>query len=70
MPPLTGRIVAAWPSFAFVGAYGMLMGQLRATEPRELDPGGTSPVEGGRTALPGIGLLAGDCGAMLGYRRS
>ncbi|MEV5576639.1 DUF2637 domain-containing protein [Spirillospora sp. NPDC052269] len=28
-PTITGRVVAAWPSFALVGAYEMLMSQLR-----------------------------------------
>jgi hypothetical protein len=30
-PSLIGRLVAAWPSFAFVGAYELLQGQLRAS---------------------------------------
>jgi hypothetical protein len=28
-PSLVGRLIAAWPSFAFVGAYHLLQGQLR-----------------------------------------
>ncbi|WP_248959839.1 hypothetical protein [Sphaerisporangium perillae] len=30
-PTLIARIVAAWPSFALIGAYEMLMGQIRHT---------------------------------------
>ncbi|MFC4914082.1 DUF2637 domain-containing protein [Actinomadura gamaensis] len=32
-PTTTGRIIAAWPSFALVGAYEMLMSQLRSRAP-------------------------------------
>lgn len=28
-PTVTGRVIAAWPSFALIGAYEMLMGQVR-----------------------------------------
>lgn len=28
-PSLIARIVAAWPSFALIGAYEMLLGQIR-----------------------------------------
>lgn len=28
-PTIVGRVIAAWPSFAFVGAYHLLQGQLR-----------------------------------------
>ncbi|MEV5749859.1 DUF2637 domain-containing protein [Actinoallomurus sp. NPDC052308] len=34
-PTVVGRVIAAWPSFAFVGAYHLLQGQLRM---RLLDP--------------------------------
>jgi hypothetical protein len=33
-PTLVGRLIAAWPSFAFVGAYELLQGQLRAAHRR------------------------------------
>ncbi|WP_433177439.1 DUF2637 domain-containing protein [Actinoallomurus sp. CA-150999] len=36
-PTVVGRVIAAWPSFAFVGAYHLLQGQLRS---RLSDPGG------------------------------
>jgi hypothetical protein len=39
-PNVTGRVIAAWPSFALIGAYELLMRQVRhsaatGTEPRE-----------------------------------
>jgi hypothetical protein len=30
-PSLTGRVIAAWPSFALIGSYELLMRQIRAT---------------------------------------
>ena len=30
-PTVTGRVIAAWPSFALIGSYELLMGQVRAT---------------------------------------
>lgn len=39
---LVGRLIAAWPSFAFVGAYHLLQGQLRALPWRR-------PVEDGQS---------------------
>jgi Protein of unknown function (DUF2637) len=30
-PTATGRVIAAWPSFALIGSYELLMGQIRAT---------------------------------------
>ncbi|MEU9891473.1 DUF2637 domain-containing protein [Sphaerisporangium sp. NPDC051011] len=41
-PTLIGRVIAAWPSFALIGAYEMLMGQIRAyarTPARVEEPG-------------------------------
>jgi hypothetical protein len=57
-PTLIGRLVAAWPSFAFVGAYEMLQGQLRAshqTEEPELasGTGGCTELDGTDDALSG-----------------
>ncbi|MEV0407284.1 DUF2637 domain-containing protein [Actinoallomurus sp. NPDC050550] len=38
-PTVVGRVIAAWPSFAFVGAYHLLQGQLRVhlSDPAEQD---------------------------------
>ena len=33
-PTATGRIIAAWPSFALIGSYELLMRQVRRTAPR------------------------------------
>jgi hypothetical protein len=30
-PTMTGRVIAAWPSFALIGSYELLMWQIRAT---------------------------------------
>jgi hypothetical protein len=30
-PTMTGRVIAAWPSFALIGSYELLMRQIRAT---------------------------------------
>jgi hypothetical protein len=30
-PTVTGRVIAAWPSFALIGSYELLMRQIRAT---------------------------------------
>lgn len=32
-PTVVGRVIAAWPSFALIGAYEMLMGQVRRSAP-------------------------------------
>ncbi|MEV5711837.1 DUF2637 domain-containing protein [Actinoallomurus sp. NPDC052274] len=40
-PTVVGRVIAAWPSFAFVGAYHLLQGQLRMrllTQQKQDDP--------------------------------
>ncbi|MEQ4719631.1 DUF2637 domain-containing protein [Nonomuraea sp. B19D2] len=34
-PTLTARVIAAWPSFALIGAYEMLMGQIRQSRVAE-----------------------------------
>ncbi|WP_433177407.1 DUF2637 domain-containing protein [Actinoallomurus sp. CA-150999] len=41
-PTVAGRVIAAWPSFAFVGAYHLLQDQLRM---RLLDPAGPADSE-------------------------
>jgi hypothetical protein len=58
-PTLIARVIAAWPSFALIGAYEMLMGQVRqgraaqaVDEEEPTPPPGASPVgetdQGGR----------------------
>ncbi|MFI0411639.1 DUF2637 domain-containing protein [Actinomadura sp. 3N508] len=42
-PTLIGRVIAAWPSFAFVGAYELLQGQLRAAH--SIRAKGSGPVQ-------------------------
>jgi hypothetical protein len=32
-PSMTGRVIAAWPSFALIGSYELLMRQVRRTAP-------------------------------------
>jgi hypothetical protein len=36
-PSMTGRVIAAWPSFALIGSYELLMRQIRGTaKPRRI----------------------------------
>jgi hypothetical protein len=56
-PTVVGRVIAAWPSFALIGAYEMLMRQVRRgaadrgkLQPRKPGPV-TSSLEGGRTTV-------------------
>lgn len=52
-PTVVGRVIAAWPSFAFVGAYHLLEGQLRMRlwDPAEHD----TPDEGDAEPEPVAG---------------
>lgn len=67
-PTLVGRVIAAWPSFALIGAYEMLMRQIRRSavtrarpRSRELVPHASSPeandanVRRSRARRPGRG---------------
>lgn len=43
-PSMTGRVIAAWPSFALIGSYEMLMRQVRRSASRAVRPTtGSSP---------------------------
>ena len=37
-PSMTGRVIAAWPSFALIGSYELLMRRIRAEAPMPLRP--------------------------------
>jgi hypothetical protein len=37
-PTMTGRVIAAWPSFALIGSYELLMRQIRATTAASSSP--------------------------------
>ena len=41
-PTLTGRVIAAWPSFALIGSYELLMRQVRRAACRSMAPGAAS----------------------------
>jgi hypothetical protein len=52
-PTMVGRVIAAWPSFALIGAYEMLMRQVRRTaaakgiqQPRKVGPHATDLMAG------------------------
>ncbi|WP_460363678.1 DUF2637 domain-containing protein [Actinocorallia lasiicapitis] len=50
-PTTIGRVIAAWPSLALLGAYELLMGQLRGTGPAATALAAADPaarLEGGR----------------------
>ena len=38
-PSVTGRVIAAWPSFALIAAYELLMRQVRCVQRSSLRPG-------------------------------
>lgn len=50
-PTLTGRVIAAWPSFALIGAYEMLIRQVRRSAPAR--PGKRNESAVGATPLAG-----------------
>lgn len=57
-PTLVGRVIAAWPSFALIGAYEMLMRQVRRSavgsskhQPRQAGPHTSTP-EPADTTIP------------------
>jgi hypothetical protein len=52
-PTLTGRVIAAWPSFALIGSYELLMRQVRRAACRSVAPGAASAftATGGRGAF-------------------
>ncbi|MBL7498268.1 DUF2637 domain-containing protein [Frankia sp. CNm7] len=63
-PTLAARIIAAWPPLALIGAYELLMRQIRATRPtddtrawarrRAVPRAGSAGEHPARTAMPGI----------------
>lgn len=65
-PTVVGRVIAAWPSFALIGAYEMLMRQVRCSavatgKPRKPEPR-TSRSEADGTSVgrpPALGVRAG-----------
>src|SRR6266851_4256516 len=58
-PTATGRVIAAWPSFALIGAYELLMHQVRRSATDDARSSDTHP-SGGSTPDPGRtgGLIA------------
>jgi hypothetical protein len=64
-PMATGRVIAAWPSFALIGSYELLMRQIRSTEaavgrtsqPRGIAAWPEMPPPQGRGHLPGSAAL-------------
>ena len=50
-PTTTGRVIAAWPSFALIGAYELLMRQVRRTATVSISPGQQIPR--GLEGIPG-----------------
>lgn len=56
-PTVVGRVIAAWPSFAFVGAYHLLQGQLRmrlsdSAGQDDPDPGDAEPEPAAGESVP------------------
>lgn len=58
-PTATGRVIAAWPSFALIGAYEMLMRQVRrnATRVRQREPNREDAASGRSAGAPSVGPL-------------
>ncbi len=48
-PTATGRVIAAWPSFALIGSYELLMRQVRGGAARAVGPAEGSPVPSHRS---------------------
>jgi hypothetical protein len=77
-PTAMGRVIAAWPSFALIGAYELLMRQVRISavgragvgerlsQPRPAGPASRVPAghAPGRLAVPGHGLTRGQVTAL------
>lgn len=57
-PTLTGRVIAAWPSFALIGSYELLMRQLRRGATRNLEDTGVPTLGASRaeTDVAGVPL--------------
>src|SRR5580692_6447814 len=55
-PTAAGRVIAAWPSFALIGAYELLMHQVRRSAAGRATPRSRKP--GPRASPPGTGDTA------------
>jgi Protein of unknown function (DUF2637) len=65
-PTVTGRVIAAWPSFALIGSYELLMRQIRRNAAGRSKPHQRKPVlqiprqQAGGEAVPGCGTALPD----------
>jgi hypothetical protein len=57
-PSVAGRVIAAWPSFALIGSYEMLMRQIRRTATASIRTAARPSLPGGRRGAPSVSASA------------